>query len=128
MESQITTNLWRVLGIDCNRKGAIVNCPADYYELLGSDCPEFKNWSLKVGDLSIAHLFVSNLDDVRNLFPVAAKKVNSGGAIWISWLKNPSQTTDLNEHTIQHVAEKHGFKMNTSILLNDSWWGVELLK
>lgn len=126
MESQTTTKLWQILGIDYNRKVAIVNCPEDYYELIGFDSPEFKNWSLKVGDLSMAHLFVSNLDDVRNLIPHAKQKVNKDGAVWISWLKEPSQASDLNRHTIQHVAEKNGLTTNEPVLLNDNWWGIKL--
>ncbi|MFT4525982.1 MAG: hypothetical protein ACI85F_002143 [Bacteroidia bacterium] len=128
MESQTTIKLWQILGIDCNRKVAIVNCPEDYYELIGSDCPEFKNWSLKVGDLSMAHLFVTNLNDVRNLVPHASEKVHNDGSVWISWPNKPAKATDLNEHTIKHVAEKHGFDANAPLLLNDNWWGIELTR
>jgi hypothetical protein len=128
MEAQTKIKLWQILGIELDRRIAIVNCPEDYYDLIESDCPEFKNWSLKVGNLSMVHLFVTDLDDVRNLIPLAAEKVNSGGSVWISWKKNPTQTSDLNEHTIQHVAEKHGFDTKDPLKLNDNWWGIELVK
>ena len=122
-----TTDIWKVLGIGHNRKVAVVNCPVDYQELIGETSPKFKNWALKVGDLSLAHLFVSRLDELRNLIPVSKQKLNEGGAVWVSWQKNPLTASDVNEHTVQHVAEQHGLTCKDLCELHPDWWGVKLV-
>lgn len=120
-------NPWEVLGIGHNRKVAVVNCPVNYYDLIGETSPKFRNWALKVGGLSMAHLFVQKLDDLRNLIPVSKKKLIAGGVVWVSWEKNPLVSSDVNEHTIKHVAEQNGLACVDLFELNTDWWGIKLI-
>ena len=125
--SSTYTNPWQILGIDHNLKVAVVNCPVDYQELIGSNSPKFKNWSLKVGDLSLAHLFVNNLEELKQLIPLSGRKIRPSGAVWVSWKKEPLTINDVNEYTVKHVAEQHGLSCENLCELNSEWWGIKLV-
>ena len=122
------TPLPKKLGLKEGLKLRLINPPADYFQLLGTDissqlCPpkEPPDW---------VHLFAASYKDFEKgmtALKTACSK-NTAIVVWVSWYKKSSGiATDLNEDLIRGYALKNGLVDVKVCAVNEQWSGLKLV-
>lgn len=122
------TPLLRKLGILPTTRLHLVNAPANYFQLLGSDVPGQLAGPEEAPDM--VHLFAQN----RQQFELAMKHLamnlrkNRNLVVWVSWYKKSAGIpTDLTEDVIRSYALKNGLVDVKVCAVSDSWSGLKLV-
>lgn len=128
MTSPIEKPLWKKLGLKNDLKVAVINCPSDYHQMIGHESPRFRNWSLKVGDLDMTHIFAHKFEDVSKYVPIAKEKIKRDGKVWVSWPKKSSKLhAGFTEDHIRELAIEQGLVDTKVCRVDDDWSGLMLV-
>ena len=122
------TPLLDKLGIKPAMKILLLNEPADYFALLGTEVRD--QLCKKTDTPDLVHLFV-----VKNkIFEGEMKKLqqlckkNSSLIIWVSWYKKSAKIpTDITEDTIRNYALKNNLVDVNVCAVSDIWSGLKLV-
>jgi len=116
------------LGIKPAMKIMLVNEPADYFDLLGTDVSDQLCDKNDTPDL--VHLFVEK----NKIFEAEIKKFqslcrkNPALIIWVSWYKKSAKKpTDITEDIIRNYALKNNLVDVKVCAVSDMWSGLKLV-
>lgn len=120
--------LWKKLGIKPDSQILLINPPADYTSLLGTDISNQLVTRKQTPD--IVHLFIKNNKE----FEAAMKKLavlqikNPAISIWVSWYKKSSGiATDVTEDTIRKYALSNNLVDIKVCAVSETWSGLKLV-
>ncbi len=126
---EINHDLGSRLGIKPGTRGALINHPEDYPDLLGElqgDTLLIKSLS---GPLNFIQLFVKTEIELNGLLPVTCQVLQPGGLLWITYPINiPSDDSILDEHKIQEMCLRQGFAVTNHVAIDDNWTAVGFIK
>jgi uncharacterized protein YijF (DUF1287 family) len=109
-------------------KALLIQCPENYFDLIGLDISDQVCRKNDVPDL--VHLFVKTSKEfeatMKNL-KIDCKK-NPNITIWVSWYKKSAKIpTDITEDTIRNYALKNGLVDVKVCAVSDIWSGLKLV-
>lgn len=114
------------LGIREGSRLAVVNPPPD----LAATVAAFPGEHLDpdAGDLDVALVFVTALDDLAERFGPLAGRLASAGALWVAWPKRAAKArTDLNENLVREVGLAAGLVDTKVCAISDTWSGLRFV-
>ena len=122
------TPLAKKLGMKERSQLFILDAPTGFTKLLEPLPPDvvFQSKADKATD--IAHLFVTQADELKKQLASLRKKLKPDAAVWVSWPKKSSKVaTDITEDTIRAHALPMGFVDIKVCAVDDVWSGLKLV-
>jgi hypothetical protein len=96
--------LWQKLGLKPGQRVWLRNAPAQYWDWCGFDRADVKVAGATARSFDFGHVFVTTRAQLAGEISRAARKVDAGGMLWISWPKKSSGvTSDLDEDTLREL-------------------------
>lgn len=122
------TPLAKKLGIKAESLVMLLGAPEGYETLL-NPLPigvQFKSRPSK--DIDIAHLFVTDKDELTKHLSVLRKALRPDAAVWVSWPKKAAKVpTTVTEDIIREVALPLGFVDIKVCAVSEVWSGLKLV-
>ena len=106
----------------------VLDAPPGYKRLLEPLPPDvvFETKAGKATD--IAHLFVTQANELKKQLTSLRKALKSDAAVWVSWPKKSSKVpTTITEDTIRELALPMGFVDIKVCAVDDTWSGLKLV-
>ncbi len=129
--SKVKSNkaLYQKLGIESDHYAAVVNPPANYFELLGGVIEQQKELEgLHKGRFDVIHYFVDDKNKVNDAVMEAMFSITPWGMIWISWPKKSSNNkAGFSEDIIRKVALKLGLVDVKVCSIDNTWTALKLV-
>jgi hypothetical protein len=120
------TPLLQKLGIKPGMNILLVNAPADYFELLGTDISQ---QLVQSPPADLVHLFAVSKKDLAKEFSKLIRKLPPAASIWISWYKKSAKiATDITEDTIREIVLPTGWVDVKVCAVSDVWSGLKIVK
>jgi hypothetical protein len=106
---------------------AILNAPADYIKTLGKIPAGAQIINSYSRPADIIQIFVKDRAQLEAELAKLPKKLNPGGAIWVTYYKSTSQNkTDINRDVIGEYAATIGLEGVAIISIDDDWSALRL--
>jgi len=122
------TPLPRKLGIQEAHRVLLIEAPKDYGSLLVPIPPSVQFVSQPDSTVDIAHVFVTQREELAQLLRALRKKLNPAAALWVSWPKKSSKVpTTITEDTIRELALPLGFVDIKVCAITEVWSGLKLV-
>lgn len=125
------TPLPRKLGLKPQFRVAFFQLPsevkAELKEAL-SGCVLVKDGKEGSAQLDFAMIFVKSQADMREQFPVFARRLAPAGMLWVSWPKKASGVvTDIGENDVMKIGLAAGLVDVKVCAVNEVWSGLKFL-
>lgn len=122
------TPLAKKLGIKEQSRVLLVGAPESFVDLL-APLPSGVVFAGKAGpDVDLAHVFVTQKEDLARHLAVLRKKLKADAVTWISWPKKASKVpTTITEDTIRDVALPMGLVDVKVCAIDEVWSGLKLM-
>jgi hypothetical protein len=126
------TPLSKKLGIKAAHRVLVVGAPADYESLLAPLPPGVVFLSHPVSEadsrVDIAHVFVTQRDELERVLRQLRDALSPDAAVWISWPKKSAKVpTTVTEDTIRELALPIGFVDIKVCAVTEVWSGLKLV-
>jgi hypothetical protein len=106
----------------------VVGAPAEYESLLAPLPPAVVFVSLPDSRVDIAHVFVTQRDELATALGQLRDALNPDAALWISWPKKSAKVpTTITEDTIRELALPIGFVDIKVCAVTEVWSGLKLV-
>lgn len=122
------TPLSKKLGIKAAHRVLLIEAPKNYESLLVPLPPTVQFVSQPDSKVDIAHVFVTQREDLAKILSALRKKLNSEAALWVSWPKKAAKVpTTITEDTIRELALPLGFVDIKVCAVTEVWSGLKLV-
>jgi hypothetical protein len=122
------TPLAKKLGIKEATCLLLSGAPDGYEQLLEPLPPGVVFESIAGPEVDIAHLFVTERDELVRHLPILRGQLRTDAALWISWPKKTAKVpTTVTEDTIREVALPLGFVDIKVCAVSEIWSGLKLV-
>ena len=122
------TPLAKKLGIKEGSRILLLDAPEGYAQLV-DPLPMGVHFETQPSQaIAIAHVFVTQKEDLRKHLATLRKKLNAEAALWVSWPKKSAKVpTDITEDTIREVGLPLGFVDIKVCAVSEVWSGLKLV-
>jgi hypothetical protein len=118
--------LWQKLGLKPGLRVWLRNAPAQYWEWCGFDRATVKVAGAAARNFDYGHVFVTKRAQLAAETSAAARKLDAGGMLWISWPKKSSGvTSDLDEDTLRELVLPLGLVDVKVCAVTEIWSGLK---
>ncbi len=107
------------MGIKENARSIFINAPEDVVKAI--ELPPVELETKLVGEFDYIHFFVISQKDFHDEFPALKKHLKKTGSLWVSWLKDGKNKTDLNMKSVIRIGYEYGLVESKCISLNSDW-------
>jgi hypothetical protein len=122
------TPLSKKLGIKEAHRVLLVQEPKDYAGLLAPLPPAVQFVSQPDSKVDIAHVFVTQREELAKILSTLRKKLSPEAALWVSWPKKSAKVpTTVTEDTIRELALPIGFVDIKVCAVTEVWSGLKLV-
>jgi hypothetical protein len=122
------TPLLKKLGIKRGFRMAVVNPPANYFQLLGPLPEPVEVLKKSAPGMDFIHLFVKEHGEYEKALPGLQKNLAPNGMIWVSWPKAASKVpTNLNDRVVRDFALKRGLVDIKVCAVDETWSGLKFV-
>jgi hypothetical protein len=122
------TPLSKKLGIKEAHRVLPLDAPKEYESLLAPLPPAVVFVTQPDSMVDIAHVFVTQRDELAKVLSLLRKKLKSDAALWISWPKKSAKVpTTITEDTIRELALPLGFVDIKVCAVTEIWSGLKLV-
>lgn len=122
------TPLSKKLGIKAAHRVLLIEAPKNYESLLVPLPPAVQFVSQPDSTVDIAHVFVTQREDLAKILSALRKKLNPEAALWVSWPKKAAKVpTTITEDTIRELALPLGFVDIKVCAVTEVWSGLKLV-
>ncbi|HET7064493.1 MAG TPA: DUF3052 domain-containing protein [Rudaea sp.] len=102
------------------------NAPAQYWDWCGFDPATVKLAGAAVRNFDYGHIFATTRAQLTAEISAAARKLDAGGMLWISWPKKSSGvTSDLDEDTLRELVLPLGLVDVKVCAVTEIWSGLK---
>ncbi len=126
---EIHHDLGNRLGIKPGTRGALINHPEDYPDLLGNlhgNTVLIKSLS---GSLNFIQLFVKTEIELNGFLPDTCQVLQAGGLLWITYpIKIQPDESILDDDKIQEICSRQGFTVTRRVAVDDIWTAIGFIK
>lgn len=121
--------LYKKLGLKEGMSVKLVNAPAHYTDLIGSDFYKTLHIQNKaIAGLDLIHLFTNKRDELEAMLPRLMEQIKKNGIIWGSWYKKSAgKPTELTENIIRDIALSAGLVDVKVCAVDEGWSGLKLV-
>jgi hypothetical protein len=121
------TPLVTKLGLKAGARMQLISAPADFGDTLGA-IPQGVMQSTR-GTLDFAILFVRSASELEKKFPRLRDRLESNGALWVSWPKKASGVqTDLSEGIVRTIGLEAGLVDVKVCAVDETWSGLKFVR
>ncbi len=121
------TPLVKKLGLKAGARMQLVSAPSDFGDTIGA-MPEGVKPATR-GTLDFAMLFVRSAAELKRKFPVLRDRLESNGALWVSWPKKASRVeTDLTEGIVRTIGLEAGLVDVKVCAVDETWSGLKFVR
>jgi hypothetical protein len=118
--------LWQKLGLKPGQRVWLRNAPAQYWDWCDFDPATVKVAGAGARDFDYGHVFVTTRAQLAAEVSAAARKLDAGGMLWISWPKKSSGvTSDLDEDTLRELVLPLGLVDVKVCAVTEIWSGLK---
>ena len=118
--------LWQKLGLKAGVRVWLRHAPAEYWAWCGFDAADVKVAGASARSFDFGHVFVTSRAQLAAEIAAAARKLDAGGMLWISWPKKSSGvTSDLDEDTLRELALPLGLVDVKVCAVTEVWSGLK---
>ncbi len=118
--------LWQKLGLKSGQRVWLRNAPAQYWDWCGFDPAIVEIAGAAARNFDYGHVFVSTRAQLAAELPAAARRLDAGGMLWISWPKKSSGvTSDLDEDTLRELVLPLGLVDVKVCAVTEIWSGLK---
>ena len=122
------TPLPKKLGLKEGDKMVLLNAPLGFAQLMVPLPAGVSLVSKLAASNELVVLFCADMATLKKSLPVASKKLQPDGSLWISWPKKSSKLfVDLTEDGIRTVALPTGLVDVKVCAVNEDWSGLKLM-
>lgn len=122
------TPLSKKLGIKEADRVLLLDAPMGYEGLLAPLPPAVQFVSHPDSKVDIAHVFVTQREDLAKVLSALRKKLSPEAALWVSWPKKSAKvSTTVTEDTIRELALPLGFVDIKVCAVTEVWSGLKLV-
>lgn len=107
------------MGIKEGTRAYLVNAPAEVVEAI--DLPPLELAGTLSGEFDYIHFFARSQAEFHDIFPRLKPHLKPAGMLWVSWLKNGGEGTDLSLTTVIKLGYDYGLVESKSIRIDDAW-------
>ena len=119
--------LWQKLGLKPGLRVVLADAPDDYWTLCGYD-PVALELAASRDRVDFAHGFARSRAQLQKLLAALSKRLEPGGALWISWpKKSAGVATDLSEGVLREIALPLGLVDVKVCALDATWSGLKFV-
>jgi len=105
----------------------LVSPPSDFGRTLGA-MPDGVKPSTR-GTLDFAMLFVRRVSELKKWFPRLRDRLESNGALWVSWPKRTSGVeTDLSDNVVRAIGLDAGLVDVKVCAVDETWSGLKFVR
>jgi hypothetical protein len=120
--------LWQKLGFKPGLRVWLRHAPENYWALCGFDPALVVLASANARRVDLGHLFASSRAGLARDLPAAARKLDGGGMLWVSWPKKCSGvTSDVDEGTLREIALPLGLVDVKVCSVSEVWSGLKFV-
>jgi hypothetical protein len=106
----------------------LIDGPPEYAELLGKLPPGVGIRTRLPASTRFIHQFASRRAELEKLLPRAARALEEGGMLWVSWPKKASKVpTDLTEDVVRSIGLPLGLVDVKVCAVDDVWSGLKFV-
>lgn len=121
--------LWQKLGIRPGVRVWLRHAPAQYWAWCGFDAAAVVLAGASARRFDFGHVFVATRAQLRAELATAARALEPGGMLWISWPKKSSGvTSDLSEDTLRELALPLGLVDVKVCAVSEVWSGLKFCR
>ena len=118
--------LWQKLGLKRGQRVWLRNAPAQYWDWCGFDPAAVEVAGAAARKFDFGHVFVTARAQLAAEIAAAARKLDAGGMLWISWPKKSSGvTSDLDEDTLRELVLPSGLVDIKVCAVSEIWSGLK---
>jgi hypothetical protein len=118
--------LWQKLGLKPDLRVWLSHAPKDYWTICGFDPASVTLASTNARPYDFGHIFTESRAQLARELPAAARKLEVGGMLWISWPKKSSGiATDVTEDVLREIALPLGLVDVKVCAVTDVWSGLK---
>jgi len=118
--------LWQKLGLKPGQRVWLRNAPEQYRDWCGFDRADAALAGSAAGNFDFGHVFVTTRAQLTAEIPRAARRLDAGGMLWISWPKKSSGvTSDLDEDTLRELVLPLGLVDVKVCAVTEIWSGLK---
>ncbi len=118
--------LWQKLGLKPGQRVWLRNAPAQYWDWCGFDPATVEVAAADARRFDFGHVFVTTRAQLAAEISAAARKLDAGGMLWISWPKKSSGvTSDLDEDTLRELVLPLGLVDVKVCAVTEIWSGLK---
>lgn len=123
------TPLAKKLGIKEAHRILLVDAPKDYEQFLAPLPPAVQFVSRADSTVDVAHVFVTQREDLAKILSTLRKTLKPDAALWVSWPKKSAKVpnTTVTEDTIRELALPLGFVDIKVCAITEVWSGLKLV-
>ena len=121
-------SLTEKLGIKPGARVAILGAPRGYARTLGPLPPGAGLVATARGKCDLVHAFVTSRAELAHGFAKLVSRIESDGALWISWPKKSSGVAgDLDENEVRAIGLAYGLVDVKVCAVDDTWSGLKFV-
>ena len=118
--------LWQKLGLNAGLRVWLRHAPAQYWAWCGFDAADVELTGASARRFDFGHVFVTTRAQLKAEIAAAARGLDAGGMLWISWPKKSSGvTSDLDEDTLRELALPLGLVDVKVCAVSEVWSGLK---
>jgi len=122
------TPLARKLGLQAASRVLLANAPIDYEQWLAPLPAELQFTRRADAQVDIAHVFVTDREDLARQLAALRRHLRSDAAVWVSWPKKAAKVaTNVTEDVIRDIALPLGFVDIKVCAVTEIWSGLKLV-
>ena len=122
------TPLVKKLGIVVGSEVLLLGAPADFRALLRPMPARVRFTSKPTANTGLAHVFVTERDDLAKSLAVLRQKLKADAPVWVSWPKKSSGvSSNVTEDVVRQVALPLGYVDIKVCAVSDVWSGLKLV-
>ena len=122
------TPLSKKLGIKETHRVLLIDASKEYKSLLAPLPPAVRFVHQPDAKVDVAHVFVTQKEELKRILGILRKKLNSEAILWISWPKKSAGIfTTVTDNTIRELALPLGFVDVKICAVSEIWSGLKLV-
>ena len=120
--------LWQKLGLKPGLRTWLQRAPAAYWDWCGFDAASLAIVAGKTRTFDFGHIFATARVQLQSDLASAARRLEPGGMLWISWPKKSSGVaTDITEGTLRELALPLGLVDVKVCAVTQVWSGLKFV-